>query len=104
LKTGRVKQGDAIVKTGNSGHMTTGAHLHYQVEEGPSSALSNRNTLNPIAFLKKHGGSIASGVQGAGSWANKIRQAAKQMKVWITDSQVNGLLAQMQRESGLEKQ
>ncbi|WP_414049771.1 LysM peptidoglycan-binding domain-containing protein [Macrococcus animalis] len=104
LKTGKVKQGDAIVKTGNSGHMTTGAHLHYQVEEGPSGALSNRNTINPVNFLKQHGGgSIAGGIQGKGSWANKIRQAAKQMKTSVTESQVNGLLAQMQRESGFRE-
>ncbi len=104
LKTGHVKQGDAIVRTGNSGHMTTGAHLHYQVEGGPSAALSNRNTMDPIAFLKsKSGGSIKGGIQGKGTWAQKIRQAAKQMHTSVTESQVQGILAQIQRESNFNE-
>ena len=33
LKHGKVQAGEPIAKTGNSGHWTTGAHLHFQVEK-----------------------------------------------------------------------
>ncbi|MCH4984224.1 peptidoglycan DD-metalloendopeptidase family protein [Macrococcoides goetzii] len=104
LKTGVVKQGQAIVKTGNSGHMTTGAHLHYQVRKNDGTGAWNTNTIDPIAFLRnKAGGSIKGGVKGKGSWANKIRQAAKQMHTSVSESQVQGILAQIQRESNFNE-
>lgn len=52
LKTGKVKQGEAFAKTGNSGQWTTGPHLHYQVEKGNSPWVTNRNTIDPEKYLK----------------------------------------------------
>lgn len=104
LKSGPVKQGDPIVRTGNSGHMTTGAHLHYQVRKNDGTNNWNTNTIDPEKFLNsKAGGSIKGGVVGKGSWANKIRQAARQMNTTVTESQVQGILAQMQRESNFNE-
>ncbi|UOB21518.1 LysM peptidoglycan-binding domain-containing protein [Macrococcus armenti] len=75
LKTGPVKQGEAIAKTGNSGAWTTGPHLHYQVESPASAELTNTNTLDPIKFLKGNGGrSIAKGngaPGGINAWIHK---------------------------------
>ncbi|PKE07307.1 hypothetical protein CW676_02090 [Macrococcoides caseolyticum] len=97
LKKGPVKQGDAIAKSGNSGAWTTGDHLHYQVENPASSELTNRNTMDPVAFLKSK---VSSGKDTAGkSWASEIRRAASQMKVKITDGDVRNISSQINRES-----
>lgn len=44
------------------------------------------------------GGKAPSG--GASAWRSKIIQAAKQMKESVSPSEVNGIIAQIQRESG----
>ena len=95
LKTGRVKQGENFAKTGNSGQWTTGPHLHYQVEKGNSADITNRNTIDPEKFLSgKSGGSKA-----ASKWAPEIRKAAKRMKVNLTSRELQGIIAQIDRES-----
>ena len=95
LKTGRVKQGEPFAKTGNSGAWTTGPHLHYQVEKGNSADITNRNTMDPEKFLSgKAGGSKA-----ASKWAPEIRKAAKRMKVNLTSRELQGIIAQIDRES-----
>lgn len=85
LKTGTVKQGDAIAKSGNSGNWTTGDHLHYQVESPAASELTNRNTLDPVKFLKGHGGGggggILKGVTAPGNISNWISSAIKRTGV-----------------------
>ncbi|WJP97061.1 phage tail tape measure protein [Macrococcus bovicus] len=101
LKSGHVKQGEAIVKTGNSGHMTTGDHLHYQVRKNDGTNNWNTNTIDPIKFLQGHapkGG--PTGVSGnARSWSSSIIKAAAQMKQKISQVDVNNIIAQIQRES-----
>ncbi|WP_420496593.1 LysM peptidoglycan-binding domain-containing protein [Macrococcus psychrotolerans] len=85
LKTGPVQQGDAIAKSGNSGAWTTGAHLHYQVEKPASSELTNRNTIDPVQFLKGKGGGggggILKGVTATGNISNWISSAIKRTGV-----------------------
>lgn len=84
LKTGPVKQGDAIAKSGNSGAWTTGAHLHYQVESPASAELTNANTLDPVKFLKGKGGGgagILKGVSAPGNISNWISSAIKRTGV-----------------------
>lgn len=84
LKTGPVKQGDAIAKSGNSGAWTTGAHLHYQVESPASAELTNANTLDPVKFLKGNGGGgggILKGVSAPGNISNWISSAIKRTGV-----------------------
>lgn len=95
LKTGRVKQGEKFAKTGNSGAWTTGAHLHYQVENPASSELTNKNTIDPEKFLSGKGG----GSKAASKWSPEIRKAAKRMKVSITSRELQGIISQIDRES-----
>ena len=103
LKSGPVKQGDPIIRTGNSGEWTTGPHLHYQVRKNDGTNNWNTNTIDPEKFLnskapKSKGG--PSGVSGnASSWMPAIRRAAAQMKVSISNSDVNAIVAQINRES-----
>lgn len=96
LKTGRVNKGDKFAKTGNSGHWTTGAHLHYQVEKGNSSDITNKNTVDPEKFLSGKGG----GKQAPSQWRSTIQRAARRMKVNLSGKEMNGIIAQIQRESG----
>lgn len=95
MKTGKVNKGDAFAKTGNSGAWTTGPHLHYQVEKGDSPFVTNKNTVNPEKYLAGNGG----GKQSVSAWKTQIRSAAKRMKVSVSDSEVDGIAAQIQRES-----
>lgn len=101
LKTGPVKQGDAIAKSGNSGAWTTGAHLHYQVESPASSELTNRNTIDPVQFLKGKGGGgagILKGVSAPGNISNWISSAIK--RTGVPDSWAPYLKTIAKYESG----
>lgn len=100
LKTGKVKQGEAFAKTGNSGAWTTGPHLHYQVEKGNSPFITNRNTIDPEKFASMASGGKSEGKQAPSAWRSTIVKAAKKMKVNPTNAQINGIIAQIQRESG----
>lgn len=97
LKTGKVKQGEPFAKTGNSGHWTTGAHLHYQVEKGINDYITNRNTIDPKKFASMGGGGGVN--KSAAAWKPDIRRAAKQMRVSLSSRELNGIVAQIQRES-----
>lgn len=94
LKTGRIKQGETFAKTGNSGHYTTGAHLHTQIEDPAANALTNRNTKDPVAFLNSKGGK-----SGGGGWINTIRTALKIAGLPVTQKYINAWMKQIQTES-----
>lgn len=96
FKTGKVKQGEKFAHTGNSGHWTTGPHLHYQVEKGHSADITNRNTVDPAKFLSGKSG----GKQAPSQWRSTIQRAARRMKVNLSSKELNGIIAQIQRESG----
>lgn len=96
FKTGKVKQGEKFAYTGNSGHWTTGPHLHYQVEKGHSADITNRNTVDPAKFLSGKSG----GKQAPSQWRSTIQRAARRMKVNLSSKEMNGIIAQIQRESG----
>ncbi|TDM18136.1 LysM peptidoglycan-binding domain-containing protein [Macrococcoides canis] len=101
LKTGQVKQGDAIAKSGNSGAWTTGAHLHYQVESPASASLTNTNTIDPVKFLKGNGGGgagILKGVSAPGNISNWISSAIK--RTGVPDSWAPYLKTIAKYESG----
>lgn len=53
--------------------------------------------MNHLHVSGNGGGGGTSG--SANSWAKTIKQAAKQMKVKLTDSELNGIIAQIHRES-----
>ncbi|RIL75318.1 phage tail tape measure protein [Staphylococcus devriesei] len=97
LKTGKVKQGEPFAKTGNSGHWTTGAHLHYQVEKGINDYITNRNTIDPKKFASMGGGGGVN--KSAAAWKPDIRRAAKAIGVRISSADVNDVARLIQTES-----
>src|SRR5699024_7775820 len=58
VKTGSVKAGDLIAKTGNSGKWTTGPHIHWQAQQG--SDIMNQNTVDPRKVVGHANGGIFS--------------------------------------------
>lgn len=101
LKSGPVKQGDPIVRTGNSGHMTTGAHLHYQVRKNDGTNNWNTNTIDPEKFLNSKAPS--SGDTGGGSqsnWRPTVMKALAMSGLPTSAAYVNAWLKQIQTESG----
>lgn len=99
LKTGKVKIGDKIAKSGNSGNFTTGPHLHFQVNRGHDNYVNNANAIEPMKWLAGHGGG-GGGKKSPSKWRSTIVRAAKKMKVNPSNAQINGIIAQIQRESG----
>ncbi|PTE74135.1 phage tail tape measure protein [Staphylococcus devriesei] len=97
LKTGKVKQGEPFAKTGNSGHWTTSAHLHYQVEKGINDYITNRNTIDPKKFASMGGGGGVN--KSAAAWKPDIRRAAKAIGVRISSADVNDVARLIQTES-----
>ncbi len=91
-KGARVKAGDEIGKSGNTGNSTT-PHLHIQRMKGYPS---NETAVNPMKWLKSLNGSTN---KSASKWKGDIKRAAKQMKVNLSGSELNGIIAQIQRES-----
>lgn len=98
LKTGKVKQGEPFAKTGNSGHWTTGAHLHYQVEKGINDYITNRNTIDPKKFASMGGGK-SGGSKSANKWKPEIIKALKANGLPTTPAYVNAWIRQVQSES-----
>lgn len=74
LKHGKVQTGEPIAKTGNSGNWTTGPHLHFQVEKGRHNDITNQNTVNPLKWLKGHGGGKVGG-SGSANARRAIQRA-----------------------------
>lgn len=95
-KTGQmVSAGQKIALSGNSGAYTKGSgHLHFQLMRG--SHPGNDTAVNPEKWLKNlKGGSN----KAASKWAPDIKRAAKRMKVNLSNSELKGIIAQIQRES-----
>ena len=90
----KVKAGDSIATSGNSG-ASTGAHLHLEFNKhgkGPNTGFST----DPVKYLK----SLSGGTKkSASKWKSDIKRAAKQMKVNLSGSELNGIVSQIQRES-----
>lgn len=72
---------------------STGLHLHYEMQR-------NGVAFDPTSWLKKHNGGGGGGQNKAASkWRGDIRRAAKRMKVNLSGRELNGIIAQIQRES-----
>ncbi|MEJ7219725.1 peptidoglycan DD-metalloendopeptidase family protein [Staphylococcus gallinarum] len=70
---------------------STGPHLHYEMRW-------NGVPKDPTNWLKKNNGG-GSQSKAASKWAPDIKRAAKQMKVNLSNSELKGIIAQIQRES-----
>ena len=99
LKHGKVKAGEPIAKTGNSGNWTTGPHLHFQVEKGRHDTITNANTVNPLKWLKGHAKSGGSAPKASIKWAPQIKQALRMNGLPTTPAYVNAWARQIDSES-----
>ncbi len=88
----RVGVGDLIAKSGNTGNYTAGSgHLHFQLNK------NGKPQSNVLEWLKVLGSSGTN--KAASKWAPDIKRAAKRMKVNLSNSELKGIIAQIQRES-----
>ena len=79
---------------GQGAGSSTGLHLHYEMQW-------NGQPKDPTNWLKTHnGGGKSGGKQAPSKWRSTIVKAARKMKVNPTNAQINGIIAQIQRESG----
>lgn len=86
----KVKAGQIVGDVGSSG-WSTGPHVHYELRKGGP----NGQHVNPDTY----GGAAGGVAVGAAGWGRQVRKAAKQMNQQVSDAEVNGILAQIQRES-----
>ncbi|MCH4503455.1 phage tail tape measure protein [Staphylococcus haemolyticus] len=93
----KIRAGQLIGKSGATGNFVRGAHLHFQLMRG--SHAGNDTAVNPESWLKKLKGSGGSQNKSASRWKSDIRRAAKQMRVSLSSRELNGIVAQIQRES-----
>ena len=102
VKTGdKVHQGQIIGLTGDTGN-SSGPHLHWQVNKGKGYLYNHPDSIDPLKWAKEaaKAGGKSGGKQAPSKWRSTIVRAAKKMKVHPTNSQINGIIAQIQRESG----
>ncbi|RIO87585.1 peptidase M23, partial [Staphylococcus haemolyticus] len=93
----KIRAGQLIGKSGATGNFVRGAHLHFQLMRG--SHAGNDTAVNPESWLKSLKGSGGSQNKSASRWKSDIRRAAKQMRVSLSSRELNGIVAQIQRES-----
>ena len=87
----KVGVGDLIAKSGNTGAFTAGSgHLHFQLNK------NGQPQSNVLEWLKGLGG---GGKQAPSKWKSTIKKAAKKMKVNLSGRELNGIVAQIARES-----
>ena len=87
----KVGVGDLIAKSGNTGAFTAGSgHLHFQLNK------NGQPQSNVLEWLKGLGG---GGKKAPSKWKSTIKKAAKKMKVNLSGRELNGIVAQIARES-----
>lgn len=95
ITQGKVRDRKGMSGTGSSGSWVRWPqndhydHLHINGSLGPSDIDKNASF-----------GAIGGAAVGNGGWTSKIKQAASKLGQRISSSEINGVLAQIQRESG----
>src|SRR5699024_10053772 len=93
-KGARVKAGDEIGKSGNTGNSTT-PHLHIQPMKGYPS---NDTAVNPYKWLKSLNGGGKN--KAASKWAPEIKKAASRMGVTLKGNDLKNIISLIHAESG----
>lgn len=93
----RVKPGDAIGISGNTGS-SSGPHLHYEMNKHGFGSMTG-HSIDPVKWLKSHNGSKGGVSKSPSAWKPDIKRAAKKMKVNLSNRELNGIVAQIARES-----
>ncbi|EJY3774808.1 peptidoglycan DD-metalloendopeptidase family protein [Staphylococcus pseudintermedius] len=88
----KVHPGSYLGVSGNTG-MSSGPHLHYEMRK-------NGVPINPMPFLKSQTKGKGGRRKSPSAWRSTIVRAAKAMGVNPSNRQINGIIAQIQRESG----
>ncbi|EPQ9625336.1 peptidoglycan DD-metalloendopeptidase family protein [Staphylococcus pseudintermedius] len=88
----KVHPGSYLGVSGNTG-MSSGPHLHYEMRK-------NGTPIDPMPFLKSQTKGKGGGRKSPSAWRSTIVKAAKRMGVNPSNRQINGIIAQIQRESG----
>lgn len=78
-------------RDGQNAGSSTGPHLHYEMRR-------NGVAFDPTKWLKTHNGG-GSQNKSASKWKGDIKRAAKKMKVNLSNRELNGIVAQIARES-----
>ncbi|MCE4985418.1 peptidoglycan DD-metalloendopeptidase family protein [Staphylococcus arlettae] len=86
----KVKPGTYLGESGNTGR-SSGPHLHYEMRK-------NGVPFDPTNWLKKNNGG-GGGKKAPSKWKSTIQKAAKKMKVNLNGRELNGIVAQIARES-----
>lgn len=86
----KVKPGTYLGQSGNTGR-SSGPHLHYEMRK-------NGVPFDPTNWLKKNNGG-GGGKKAPSKWKSTIKKAAKKMKVNLSGGELNGIVAQIARES-----
>lgn len=98
VKNGQhVKPGDTIGVSGNTGS-SSGPHLHYEMNKHGFGSMTG-HSIDPVKWLKSHNGSKGGVSKSASAWKPDIKRAAKKMKVNLSNRELNGIVAQIARES-----
>ena len=51
---GKIKVGQVLGQTGNTGEMTTGPHLHFELKDASNSNSASDGTIDPTPFIDKY--------------------------------------------------